>query len=405
MNKNFLLLCATLAVLAAFYIFLELLIKNNQSQQRKHVFDMSVYTHDGIKITRGPGTLKLITDPFTGFKNFPNQKTRWFNISSDGFRGREINKKTNRRGRIIVTGGSAAFGTGVHSDNETFQVFLQKLNDKYEVINAGIPGFLSGQELTYIVTDIADYQPDIIMSFSGFNDLDSQWHHQFFFGKPKKVKELGYNGNFYFIQIEKALINNFRAENYVLYSFRRFLGTLIGKSSLLELLKHNIEIVKSTRRNSVAKNNSFAAPGADVHKTSYFADIVNNFTGNLIKMNDFCRCRNIIFIAVLQPELGNKKIKTSEEEMLLESWAFGTSNYREEFPQLYTKFCEDTKQVLAAHGIPYIDINSYSEFSENQKTLFCDVVHTNKTGNMVIAEIINRSLEKLKKGDCKSFTH
>jgi len=99
------------------------------------------------------------------------------------------------------------------------------------------------------------------------------------------------------------------------------------------------------------------------------------------------------------------KIETSKKEMLLESLAFGTSNHREEFPQLYTKFCKDTKQVLATHGIHYIDINSHSEFSENPKTLFCDVVHTNKTGNMVFAEIINSSLKKLKKGDCKSFIH
>ena len=108
----------------------------------------------------------------------------------------------------MVVVASAAFGTGVKGDGETLQAVLEQLNDSYEVINAGVPGFLSGQELTYVVTELADYEPDIIIAYNGFNDLDSQWHHEKFFGKPKQVKELGYNGNFYFIQIERALVDN-----------------------------------------------------------------------------------------------------------------------------------------------------------------------------------------------------
>ena len=63
--------------------------------------------------------------------------------------------------------------------------------------------------------------------------------------------------------------------------------------------------------------------------------------------------------------------------------------------QRYTRFLEDTTRVMERHNIHYIDINSYAEFAENEETLFCDMVHTNKKGHEVIARIINRYLENL----------
>jgi len=61
-------------------------------------------------------------------------------INSDGFRGEELSKSSNRY-RVMMLGCSNAFGQAV-SDNETFPFQLQQmLGSDYEVINAGTPGW------------------------------------------------------------------------------------------------------------------------------------------------------------------------------------------------------------------------------------------------------------------------
>jgi len=393
--KNILLFCSAIFFLLILIWGLEnfLRLPANPATDDVHIFNMEVWSHDGRKIS-GNGILKLLTDPFTGYKNFPDQKTKWFNINSHGFRGKEIDKRQKNKRRIIVAGGSAAFGTGVKSDGETFQAMLQNSNDKYEVINAGIPGFLSGQELTYIVTELVDYQPDIIIAYDGFNDLDSQWHHEFFFKKPKTLKELGYNSNFYSFQIENPLVENHKANTHFLYGLKRSLKTLTNKSALFTRLRNKYEVLKTPTISAEIQDNK----DNDQSENQYLESIINNYTNNLIKMNDFCRSRNITFLVVLQPELGNKKVKSSRESFLIKSWAFGTSNYIEEFPPLYEKFLYERKNVLKKNNVPYLDINRFSEFTDNKETLFTDVVHTNAAGNKVIAEIIKRYLVKLENG-------
>ena len=51
----------------------------------------------------------------------------------------------NGRKRIVLVGGSAAFGTGLNSDSETFAHQLEKELESVEVINAAVIGHKSGQ--------------------------------------------------------------------------------------------------------------------------------------------------------------------------------------------------------------------------------------------------------------------
>ena len=353
----------------------------------------AVCTHIGDKISEN-GQLKFTIAPYTIYKNLPGQNTEAFTINSRGLRGGEISIIPDKRTRIIVVGGSNAFGAGAASNDETISSILERLNPIYEVINAGVVGFVSGQELTYIVTELADYHPRIIIAFDGWNDLHQQWYHTAWFPKQKEKNEMGYNSTFFSFQIENKLIDNYNTQVNFFSSFRRFFNTAVDKSLILSWLKEKIEKFKQRlayRKDFNREDIKNKQSAAD----NYFVEILDTYTNNLKKMNDFCHSQHIKFIVVFQPELGLKANKNSEEQKLLANYKAGSDRYAQEFPVLYNQFIERSKDILKKNGIDYIDINSKSEFINNRTTLFIDAVHTNKNGNEIIAKIISDYLRNL----------
>ncbi len=101
----------------------------------------------------------------------------YYNINSNGFRGPEIlNDTSNDIYQIFIIGGSTVFGSGVY-DNQTAPYFLQKKYDEsnidiqVEVINAGIPGATSIEEIIKVKQEILQNNPDLLIVFDGFNDM------------------------------------------------------------------------------------------------------------------------------------------------------------------------------------------------------------------------------------------
>lgn len=104
-----------------------------------------------------------------------NKKQRVnFSINSRGFRGPEFStQKTPGTIRIFCSGGSTTAGNWV-DDDKTWPAFLEKfLREKgyrVEVINAGVQGWYSYQELLRFQTEIINYQPDLILLNQGINE-------------------------------------------------------------------------------------------------------------------------------------------------------------------------------------------------------------------------------------------
>ena len=104
--------------------------------------------------------------------------TSSFYINSEGFRGKEFSIiKPQDTVRIFLVGGSTTFGSGV-LDDETISYYLQKsfepLELKVEVINAGIPSAYSATETKLIKNKILKMNPDLIIAYTGYNDLTLQ---------------------------------------------------------------------------------------------------------------------------------------------------------------------------------------------------------------------------------------
>jgi hypothetical protein len=110
--------------------------------------------------------------------------------NSLGFRDGEValDKPAGRR-RILLIGDSVTFGTGVDSDWR-FSDFMQRaLNDEVEVINTGVPGWGTDQELLFYETTVSRLKPDIvILTFTMANDVVNNALPHLFLGTASKPR-------------------------------------------------------------------------------------------------------------------------------------------------------------------------------------------------------------------------
>ncbi|HOK57140.1 MAG TPA: hypothetical protein PKV21_04450 [bacterium] len=89
-----------------------------------------------------------------------------------------LDKKKINEIRIFITGGSAAWGCLMPDNKSTISAFLEeefkKFPDKnyfFRVINAACGGYHTTDERIWIFNRITEFEPDVIISYSGYNDI------------------------------------------------------------------------------------------------------------------------------------------------------------------------------------------------------------------------------------------
>ena len=333
---NMLILC-----LATFGLELKLAHDRRQeetkwSEQVRPYYWSSFHTHDGIALGTRSGPLKLALHPFVTYSNLPNQKTPHFSINNLGYRGGDIRKDEKTKKRIIVVGGSTAFGTGLQNDDETFERHLEHLLNA-EVINAAVVGHASGQELVYLLTELVDLQPDLVITLDGWNDYDLH---------PLTSKFGGSNG---FGQIEEQLKT---LKSVTDGSF------LTRVSNLNWILFPNItKQLESLWVRFFRREEQKSEPDLGVASAVYAT--------NITKMQRLSEAFNYKFLCILQPDRDRK--------------------------QQYRAFRETAKMHLQQAGIVALDLNELDEQGIKAEW-YMDAVHLDGAGNQAIAQIIAKKI-------------
>lgn len=352
-NVSILVIFSSLSIVIGYYIYLYVKPSSQSPVYRGHDNDysLSFYNRQGKRITEQDGVLKLVTDPFTIYANYPNQQSKSYSINTHGFREGYVARETSAK-LAIVLGGSAAFGQGLDDDNKTFSSLLSRYNQNYHVINAGVVGFLSGQELAQMVHYLDDFHPSLYIVFDGWNDIfDPYTYAQ---NWPISGGPIGFNNTF-----------------------------LLIESRLFMYVQTQSKEKKQIQLSSVEKS---------LNEVEYFQKIRTTYLSNISKMNSFANAREAKFLMVFQPELGNKKSKTIEEQEMLKMWNITNQYLDKNIPSKYGELLSEAKKFCKEQNIAFIDINTEPEFSENPQTLFYDVVHPNELGHEIIAKIINNTL-------------
>lgn len=335
-----LVICALVVELA-----LEFVHERRWEQKRRETkpfYSWSFHTSNGQSLGGSRGTLKLMVHPLVGYTNLPNQKTPQFSINSLGLRGDEILRKRPGSMRIVVIGGSAAFGTGLDDDSETFSSQLEKALDGVESINAAVIGHRSGQELAYLVSELLDLEPDWVIALDGFNDFTSV-------GGARWNPWMDVNGS---QQVQNQLLR---------------LTFLVDRGPITRLAHlHHVIFPQIANRLEILRLPRIHARGVRELGVYELDAVAERYARNVAKMAGVAQAFGARFLCVLQP---------SEYAMYINPTA-----------DPYREFLNQVKKTTGLRGVALLDLNEHTERIESN--MFMDNVHLDARGNQVMAEII-----------------
>ena len=302
--------------------------------------------HLGRRLSEKEGNLKLSLDPHSFYRNFPNQRSARFSIDSHGYRGGF--DETDPRPRVLVLGGSAAFGYGLDSDTDLFTVRLGKIQPHWQVVNAAVVGHLSGQELSELLHHGDEVSPAAVVVLDGWNDL------------------------------------------YVpLLAATRFQAAGLGVGFNWDVF-HLVE--SRLRLLTLAGAADEATSGALEPLPVLVRRITTAYTANITKMKAICAARGVPLLVVLQPWLATRRAPEPDEGGPLKGWK-GIGERAD--PRLYDTFVAEVRRVLATEGIPCIDLHGAGPFLDTPGRLFTDVVHMTPAGQQLAALEIEKPLTAL----------
>lgn len=287
----------------------------------------------------------------------PDQHFKTININSNSFRGDELQKNPDYR--IFTIGGSTMFGVGSTSDSTTISGFLQKkISDQLseyniEVINAGMPKAYSLTETNLIKNKLLSYNPDLLIIYDGWNDLD---------------RDYGYYYDTVDYKLMDQIIRLIRQSDYVT-------PTVLLKI-YFNSQNDNIDTIKFDSSNIEQK-----------------VSLWNDAWTEICNLQDKYDFKTVI---TLQPILGtgNKSLSPEEQENFLhfdsESQIHYYQSYAEALPKLES-------MCTATYDLRHV----FDPFSE---TIFYDSGHVGDFGNEIIAEEIFEKILPIITKDIQSAT-
>jgi lysophospholipase L1-like esterase len=267
-------------------------------------------------------------------------------INSQGFRGKEFSvEKPKDVYRIVCLGGSTTFGLGEPDETMTYPAQLETVLNKmlpgkrrFEVINAGTPGWSSAESLINLHFRVLELSPDMIIVYEGINDT-------FAMRKPEEGKSD--NSNF-------RKIVNYKMPN----AFTRFWLRISAACRLLYYW---------TTDDISFDINSLAVKGAPRGFSEI--DQLNKATGKYFKRN----IETIVAIA-----------RAHHVKPVLVTMGHGPWH-----PSLGLT-CQIVRDVAASENVSLVDFERYSR----PGYFDIDNVHLLRAGNSALAQAIAETLIK-----------
>jgi lysophospholipase L1-like esterase len=298
------------------------------------------------------------------------------NVNSFGFRGKEFSLiKPDNTFRIICIGESTTFGIGSSSDEFTYPVLLERYLSgrkensdlKIEVINAGIPSYVSFQCYALLGLELTSLDPDLIIIYTGWNELgaslSSSWNSDYRYGfKYGKFHEQDKN-------------------------FFQFVG-------FTEYLK-NSYFIKWWKKQAerIREGLHLAKPKDYFPKIDASAEIENTairvWENNIRNMIGLAKGRGIRVLLFTWPQLPNISLESYDLGELKAKVPKGLivldDNIKKEWNGRYRNYQKKLFDIAKEEGVYLSDIALAFEKIDNS-SLFYDDVHLSDAGNRELAE-------------------
>jgi lysophospholipase L1-like esterase len=280
----------------------------------------------------------MIPDPHTNFAPLPGTISGLGSHNRQQFRYPvDLDAKKRNEIRIFITGGSVAWGSAATGTESTIAGFMEKeLRKKYpgieiKVITAAAVGWVSTQERIWIFNRITEFEPDVIISYSGHNDLES------YLLKEDLYERYAYEGNYFRHAIQLYDQYN-RGETISLLGFDD-IGSRFNQADYPRKTLKNVKIINSYLRAMKIKYVYVLQPVA--------------------KKKEFLQKREFIWFYDYYNQLGREIARQAESD----GFQFiDHSSLFADRPEFLTDFCHPGDrgyQVIASDLVARIKIEPY----------------------------------------------
>lgn len=325
------------------------------------------------------GEERFLYDPFLGFRYRPNTTYGKLSINQFGFIDNgspfpDLSHKAAGTQRILILGGSTVAGSGASSNATTIPAQLERMlnarGGRYEVMNAGVDGYTSFQELGYFQSTLYRYSPDLVIFYDGWND----------FAYPSWAG--GYQNAY---QQERCWPNGHEYALYLLTVFSDGQATmrhLLNTSVLVSKFYTTRLLQKAYRRMGgrvmTETLNVRTLPGKIVlppeEAARRWLDMVENAVAAVSG-------RGVPIIYALQPTVLDKMSLTPEEARIVPPMP------RAQIQAYYAQSRAGFERLASKYHGPNVAMVDFSPtiWRGVQQTVYLDPCHTNDAGNELIA--------------------
>lgn len=337
---------------------------------------------------------RYIKDPRLGHRlgrNYPAGEVsdpiwdlRWLGTDKDGLvynespqRDFELNDQSYLR--VFLLGGSTMMGLGVPDNNKTIASYLERYLRKQfpraRTVNCACGAYASWQEMLYLVTELINYKPDVVVVMDGWNDfVHSSWGNKEYAGK--------------------WIPNTHRSLDDIV----RIIQTGTGDISFFDLLNHKISkwsLVRDLRLKSQYAIQAGAWSDPDYRVWCLKPDAVTYYINNLRTIIGTAKAHGAKIATFFQPQLfwGNRKATAYEKEMIAKLTprmppipGFAPGWYeliKKQFETLHDDL-HDGSSIWIEDGASWLDAVT--------ETVYHDYNHYNELGQKLIAEQIGRRI-------------
>lgn len=370
---------------------------------RGTLIDVALFPYKHYMVTTHPGNLELgksdhILEKYFS-KNVCAKEGIVARFNSEGFRTHDLDSVPNKEPgeiRIIITGGSASIswniGEACTLDNHLYKLFAKHYpNKKVRIFNLGNGAWKSFQELIAIQLYGLKLQPDLIIAFDGFNDIQHSYsmpidqpytnHAETAFKKYQywvlgRVSEL-----FKTLKIVKALKDPSilpvgmvgRAKAHIIHSAPEF-AAAAKPGQLATQMHYPLDL-------SAIKNRTDFDP--------YNQEAVNFYLSNEHLLGKAAGSVNAKLMVVLQPILYLKTPLSPSEQTSLESYAASVNFVVQGYERM-----KEGLQKLAQEENNIIFYDMSNAFKHQSHSFFGDYCHFSAEGYEIVANQLFTEIEK-----------
>ena len=291
-------------------------------------------------------------------------------------------KKPSNTYRVIVVGGSTVFGMGAFTPEQNLpaqineQLQHRSVEVNVEVINAGVPGYTSGLELLYIMSELIYYDPDLIIAYDGWNDMviNNESINEGLCNPLKTVDHL---------RLERRLNGSYT----VIGSARHFLGSVRGA---LELKLENL--ASYSLLEDIARKVKGYIFGSYLGSVKFSPCSIEVYRQNLEHMIFVARRHGFKIALFLQPTMGIDDKELTSDEKVSEA-KLDDLELRKLFYESARRVFKDLK-VRQGNGNTSVCVEDLSySFKWVTDKVYEDTGHLSLSGNRIIAKRIIHALD------------